>query len=268
MTTLSRVVVHGAAGRMGRQILRAVSAADDLVLLAAVEHESSTMIGLDAGELAGVPKVGLSVTGELQALERADVAIDFSRPEGTIRLARAAAAARVPCVIGTTGLDESTESALSELAAVVPVVVASNTSVGVAILAHIVRETTKLTGESFDIEIVEMHHRNKVDAPSGTALRLADAALAARGQGRDVLRTGRAGQVGARTKEEIGVLALRGGDVIGDHTVIFAGEGERLELSHKATDRTLFANGALRAARWVIGQPPGRYEMADVLGLR
>jgi 4-hydroxy-tetrahydrodipicolinate reductase len=180
----------------------------------------------------------------------------------------ACARKRVAAVIGTTGLDDGCERAIDELAKVAPVIVAPNFSVGVNVFWHIARVAVELLGPDFDIEIVEMHHRKKVDAPSGTALRLLDAV--AKGRGVDPKKTaiyGRSGEMGARTNEEIGVLALRGGDVVGEHTLILAGPGERVEMTHRAHTREIFAHGAIRAAHWIVGQKPGRYHMGDVLGL-
>jgi len=261
MTT--RIHVHGATGRMGRNIVRALADAEGLVLVGAVDRQA---LAVDAGTLAGVHALGVNITDQLSAM-RGDVVIDFSRSEATEALAKQAQEMGFALVVGTTGLEPSAFAALDEAARVVPVIIAPNTSVGVTVLAHLAQLATKLLGAGFDAEIVEMHHNQKADAPSGTALRIADAVLAAKGLDRSALRTGRDGKPGPRTKNEVGVLAMRGGDVIGDHTLVLAGEGERIELTHKATDRALFAKGALRAARWIANRPPGRYEMRDVLGL-
>jgi len=261
MTT--RIHVHGATGRMGRNIVRALADAEGLVLVGAVDRQA---LAVDAGTLAGVHALGVNITDQLSAM-RGDVVIDFSRSEATEALAKQAQEMGFALVVGTTGLEPSALAALDEAARVVPVIIAPNTSVGVTVLAHLAQLATKLLGAGFDAEIVEMHHNQKADAPSGTALRIADAVLAAKGLDRSALRTGRDGKPGPRTKNEVGVLAMRGGDVIGDHTLVLAGEGERIELTHKATDRALFAKGALRAARWIANRPPGRYEMRDVLGL-
>jgi 4-hydroxy-tetrahydrodipicolinate reductase len=261
MTT--RVHVHGASGRMGRSIVRALAEAEGLQLISAIDRQASAV---DAGTLAGTRALGVVVTSEVNAM-RGDVVIDFSRSEATESLAKQAQAQGFALVVGTTGLEPSALGALDAASRVVPVIVAANTSVGVTVLAHLAELATKLLGEGFDAEIVEMHHNQKADAPSGTALRIADAVLTAKGLDRTALRTGRDGKPGPRTKTEVGVLAMRGGDVIGDHTLVLAGEGERIELTHKATDRALFAKGALRAARWIAGRAPGRYEMRDVIGL-
>lgn len=263
-----RVVLHGATGRMGRAIVKAIAESDDVVLVAALASPSSRALGVDAGTLAGVAPLGVVVTSELG--ERpADVVVDFSRSDGTSRAAALARSLGAGLVVGTTGIEAAADASLADAAAVVPVVVAPNTSVGVTVLVHLAEQAARLLGEGFDAELVEMHHNQKADAPSGTALRIADAVLAARGLDRSAIRTGREGKPGPRTRNEVGVLAMRGGDVIGDHLLVLAGEGERVELSHRATDRSLFAKGALRAARWVarVGRP-GRYDMRDVLGLR
>jgi len=246
------IVLWGADGRMGRAI-------DALV----ADEPSAP-----GGPCRVVARPGPDVEDLAGALGDADVAIDFTRPEGTRRLAEAAADAGVPLVVGTTALDAAARDALDAAARAVPVVVAPNTSQGVTVLFHLARQAVALLGPGFDAEIVEMHHRGKVDAPSGTAMRLAD--VVAAGQGLDpstAVVTGRAGRDAARGEREVGVVALRGGGVVGEHTLVLAGPDERVELTHRAGDRSLFARGALRAARWVVGQPPGRYAMTDVLGV-
>jgi 4-hydroxy-tetrahydrodipicolinate reductase len=267
MTSL-KVAVHGASGRMGRAVIRLVSEDPDLALGAAIDSAQSSTLGVDAGELAGVGKLGVPVTTGLDVLAAIDVVIDFSLPQATDALLLAAERHAKPIVIATTGLSQEQRVRIDALAQKVPLVAAPNYSTGVAVLYHLAERASALLAE-FDLEIVEMHHRHKVDAPSGTALGLAEAA--ARGRKLDAREHavyGREGHPGARTAEEIGIMTLRGGDVIGDHTLILAGSGERLELSHKATDRVLFARGALRAARFVAAQTkPGRYTMNDVLGL-
>jgi 4-hydroxy-tetrahydrodipicolinate reductase len=254
---------------MGRAVVALLAFDERLRLAAAIETAGSATLGRDAGELAGIGTLGVALTSELGvALRRSDVVIDFSHVGAVPALARAAASSRTPMVVCTTGLDAAAHAALDALAKVAPVVVAANTSVGVTVLLHLAARAAELLGEDYDVEIVELHHRHKVDAPSGTALRLAEAVAGARGlELAKAARHGRSGQVGARTPDEIGIHALRGGDVIGEHTVLLAGAGERLELTHRAHARDLFARGALRAARWVVSQPPGKYEMSDVLGI-
>jgi 4-hydroxy-tetrahydrodipicolinate reductase len=265
---ITRAVIHGAGGRMGRAVARAIHETAGITLVAALDRPGASTLGLDVGELAGSGASRVLVEAALREELEAHVVIDFSASEATEALAARVAERGLALVVGTTGLEASARAALERASRTVPVVVAPNTSVGVTVLCHLAELATELLGDGFDAEIVEMHHNKKVDAPSGTALRLADSVLAARGLDRSALRTGREGKPGARTKDEVGVLALRGGDVIGDHTLVLAGEGERVELAHKATDRSLFARGAVRAARWIVGQPAGLYDMRDVLGLR
>jgi 4-hydroxy-tetrahydrodipicolinate reductase len=266
---MTDIAVHGAGGRMGRAIIEVVL--DEKQRLAgAVEHAGHASIGTDAGLLVGrADPLGVPVTDRLhEVLKAAEVVIDFSLPEGTAALLRACKAEKTPAVVGTTGLDDDANAALRELAEVVPVVYAPNFSVGVNVFWALSRRAVELAGEDFDLEIVEMHHHHKVDAPSGTAARLAEVVAEARGLdlARDAVY-GRSGRPGARKPGEIGIHALRGGDVVGEHTLILAGPGERIELTHRAHDRSIFARGAVRAARWVTGRDPGLYGMADVLGI-
>jgi 4-hydroxy-tetrahydrodipicolinate reductase len=263
-----KVAIHGAAGRMGRALVQLIAESPDLRLASAIDAVGSPHLGKDAGELAGVGELGVAVSAGLEAgLAAADVVIDFSLPAALAGLLAAVEAQHKPLVVATTGLLPEQWSAVDALAKRVPLIAAPNYSTGVAVLYHLAEQAARLLPE-FDLEIVEMHHRHKVDAPSGTALGLAEAA--ARGRDWDARKQsvyGREGRPGARPQREIGVMTLRGGDVIGDHTLVMAGDGERLELSHKATSRVLFARGALRAARWLVGKPAGRYGMSDVLGL-
>ncbi len=256
-----RLAVVGASGRMGRAVVR-LAHADGLAVVCAV---GATDVGRDAGELAGIGAIGTCVVDGLAAIEhaRADVVVDFSAPGATRALAPIAAAAGTAIVSGTTGLDEGAREALDRAALRVAVLWEPNTSLGIHVLTRLVAQAVSALAD-FDIEIVEMHHRAKVDAPSGTALRLAEAAQNARTSPTHLVH-GRQGARGARGREEIGIHALRGGDVIGDHVVCLAGGGERLELAHRATSRDVFAHGALRAARWIAGRPPGRYSLGDVV---
>jgi 4-hydroxy-tetrahydrodipicolinate reductase len=252
---------------MGRTVVQLVHEAEGLTLTAAIDAEESPELGRDAGELAGVKALGVKVSSDLATLEAADVVIDFSLPRALPRLFDRLEKKPMPLVLATTGLDDALQGRIDGLAQRVPLVAAPNYSLGVAVLCHLAEQAAALL-PGFDLEIVEMHHRNKVDAPSGTALGLLDAAARGRAQqGREHAVFGRKGHPGARTDNEIGVMALRGGDVIGDHTLMLAGPGERLELSHRASNRSLFAHGALRAARFLVGKPAGRYTMAQVLGL-
>lgn len=253
----SIVLVHGAQGRMGRACITALAA----------DGRANSIVAVDRtpGSTDGV-----TISTDLAAsLNGVDVVIDFSAPAATLALLRECAKTKTPAVIGTTGLDAAVHLAVKELALTTPVVVAANMSPGVAVLLHLVREATVRLGLDYDVEIVETHHRRKVDAPSGTALRLAEEVAAARELSLvDAARHGRHGSVGARTATEIGIHAVRAGDVVGDHTVILAGSEERIELTHKAHSRDLFARGAVRAARWLVGRAPGVYDMSDVLGIR
>jgi 4-hydroxy-tetrahydrodipicolinate reductase len=246
---------------MGRAVIRLCQEASDLTLVGACAGSEDPALGEDAGVLAGVGGAGVAVTDDMSAaLLGADVVIDFSLPVALTELARHAARQGIALVSGTTGLTDA--SVLDEAARKIPVVWAPNMSLGVQVLSEIVAEAARRLGPGFDVEITEVHHRKKIDAPSGTAVRLADALREVRALSPV---TGRAGIVGARAQDELGIFALRGGDVIGDHTVHLLGLGERLELTHRATSRDVFAQGALRAARWATLQPPGRYSLADVL---
>lgn len=263
-----KVAIHGAAGRMGRALIQMMQENDELELAAAIDSPNNPFLGKDAGELAGVGPLGFPVEGHLEAIATADVVIDFSLPVAVDALLESCARLSRPLVLATTGLSPAQWEHVERVARVIPLIAAPNYSTGVAVLYHLAQRASALL-QDFDLEIVEMHHRRKVDAPSGTALGLLDAA--ARGRevdGRAVARFGREGHTGARSDQEIGVMTLRGGDVFGDHTLILAGPGERLELTHKASSRELFARGALRAARWLCERDPGRYHMTDVLGLR
>jgi 4-hydroxy-tetrahydrodipicolinate reductase len=258
-----RLAVVGASGRMGRAIVRLASESG-IDLVCAV---GATDVGLDAGELAGIGPIGTCVVDSVGAVEhaRADVVIDFSAPRATLALAPIAAGAGSAIVSGTTGLGDDEEAALAAASASVAVLVEPNMSLGVHVLATLVAQAALSLAE-WDIEIVETHHRAKVDAPSGTAIRLADVARRARSATTRIVH-GRQGKPGARPPDEIGMHALRGGDVVGDHAVHIMGGGERLELIHRATSRDVFAHGALRAARWVAGRPAGKYTLAEVLSL-
>ncbi len=259
-----KLAIHGASGRMGQAVARLAASEGATVVGAVVSHRSA-LLGRDVGEAAGVGPLGVAMSEDAASgLLGAEVVIDFSRPEAVPHLLQLAMRARVAVVSGTTRLDATGERLLVEAARVIPVLWAPNTSLAVHVLAKLAAEAVRQLGPSFDVEIVETHHRAKVDAPSGTATMLAAAVREARGDGRVV--AGRDGEVGPRRDDEIGVHAVRGGDVIGDHTIHLLGPSERLELTHRATSRDLFARGALRAARFLAGKPAGRYTMADVVG--
>jgi 4-hydroxy-tetrahydrodipicolinate reductase len=265
---MTKVVVTGAAGRMGTQILRLVHATEGLVLHAAVERAGSG--GKDAGTLAGVGATGLTVGEDLEAaLRGADVVVDFTSHEASARHAELCAERGVALVIGSTGFTAEAKARVAAAARRTPVILSPNMSVGVNVLFDLVRQAAHVLGEAYDVEIVEIHHRRKRDAPSGTAVMLGEIAAAALGRDpADALAYTRHGILGERPPGQIGIQTLRGGDIVGEHTVYFCGEGERLELTHRATSREQFARGALRAAAWLPGKPPGLYDMADVLGLR
>jgi 4-hydroxy-tetrahydrodipicolinate reductase len=264
-----RLIVSGAAGRMGRMVVRTIHESEGLKLTGALERPDSPWLGGDPAVLAGCPASGLVIGADpLPLLLEADAIIDFSSPAASVELAGLAAQARIADVIGTTGLSEDDLDKIDAAARHAPIVRSGNMSLGVNLLAALTRSAASALGPDFDIEIVEMHHRMKVDAPSGTALLLGEAAAAARGVAlKDHSARGRDGLTGARRKGDIGFASLRGGTIVGDHSVVFAGEGERVALSHHAEDRAVFARGALHAARWANGRKPGLYSMADVLGL-
>ncbi len=265
-----RLVVVGSSGRMGRMLIKAIAETDDCTLVGAIEHEHSPFLGQDAGALAGLPApLGIPLTTDpLPLFAACDGVIDFTAPAATIGYAALAAQARIVHIIGTTGLTEPDFEKLRAAARHARIVQSGNMSLGVNLLAGLVRKAAEVLGADFDIEILEMHHRMKVDAPSGTALLLGEAAA----DGRNIALkehaiTSRDGHTGVRERGAIGFAALRGGTVIGDHSVIFAGASERLELNHRAEDRGIFAGGAIQAARWAFQQKPGFYSMTDVLGL-
>ena len=264
-----RLVVVGAGGRMGRALTRAVTETADAEIVAAVDREGAEVLGQDAGELAGVGSLGVKITDDpLTAFAKADGVLDFTAPKASLWFAELAAQARIVHVIGTTGWAEGEDAPLLAAARHARIVKSGNMSLGVNLLAALVRKAAAALDADFDIEVLEMHHKHKVDAPSGTALLLGEAA--AEGRGIDLsahsVRT-RDGIMDPRTTGDIGFATLRGGSVIGEHTVILAGEGERIELTHRAGDRQLFARGAVKAALWGFDQKPGFYSMADVLGL-
>lgn len=265
-----KLVVVGAAGRMGRMLVLALKETEGARLHAALEREGSGALGEDAGILAGAGRSGVVVGSDIAgALEGADGIIDFTAPATSVALAERAAAAGLVHVIGTTGLSPADEAAIGRAARAARIVQSGNMSLGVNLLAGLVALAARaLPGEGFDIEVLEMHHRHKVDAPSGTALLLGEAAASGRAVDlRERSVRSRDGHTGARPSGAIGFATLRGGSVVGDHSVIFAGEGERIELVHRAEDRSIFARGALRAALWARDKAPGRYSMRDVLGL-
>lgn len=263
----TRAVIIGASGRMGQSLLREARSIADLAITGAVVPAASAALGRDAGELAGTAPLGVTVSADLRgALDSADVAIDFSRPEATAANLAACRSAGTPLLLGVTGYPAQIEGELVAAARYIPLLVASNTSLGVTLLVELVRTAARALPESFDIEIVETHHRMKRDAPSGTALALARAAGEGRGLPAEQALAGvGAARAGARPAGQIGFAVVRGGDVAGEHDVRFLGVGETLVLGHRASDRTVFARGALTAALWLAQQPAGRYSMRDYL---
>jgi 4-hydroxy-tetrahydrodipicolinate reductase len=264
-----KLAVAGSGGRMGRALIEVILQARELKLCSAIEQSASPVLGKDAGQLVGSPcgvKVGDDVS---QAVEGCDVMLDFTRPEGTLRHVEACRQARVKMVIGTTGFSEKQKQLLRNAARDIGIVFAPNMSVGVNLAFKLVETAAKVLAQDFDMEIIEAHHRHKVDAPSGTALRLGEVLAQATGRSlKDCAVYGREGATGERAPSTIGFSIVRGCDIVGDHTVLFAGIGERLEITHRAASRATFALGALRAARFVASQPAGLYDMQDVLGLR
>jgi 4-hydroxy-tetrahydrodipicolinate reductase len=263
-----KIAIAGCGGRMGKVLLECVAQADDLVLHAALEHAGSSLLGCDAGDLGGTR--GIKVTADVEAaLQGADALIDFTRPEGTMEHLEICRKHNVNMVIGTTGLNAQQKAALGAGAQDIGIVFAPNMSVGVNLLFKLLETASRVLDKGYDIEIIEAHHRHKVDAPSGTALGLGE--VIARTLGRDLEQCavyGREGVTGERDPSTIGFATVRGGDIVGDHTVLYAGIGERIEITHKASSRATFALGALRAARYLNSHPAGLYDMQDVLALK
>jgi 4-hydroxy-tetrahydrodipicolinate reductase len=270
MEELPGIVITGASGRMGRMLIEAVRASEVMRLLGAVERSGHDWVGRDLGEALGGTAIGVKVTDDpLEAFADAQAIIDFTTPEATVANAALAAQARAVHVIGTTGLEPGDLAKIAAAARHATIIRAGNMSLGVNLLVQLTRKVAAALDEDFDIEVVEAHHNMKVDAPSGTALMLGEAAAEGRGVSlKHVSDRGRDGNTGARKRGHIGFSAIRGGDIVGEHDVIFAAPGERVVLRHVATDRRIFARGALRAALWGQGRPPGEYDMLDVLGLK
>ena len=264
-----KIAVTGAAGRMGRELIRAVHASEGCTLGGAIEQEGSLALGQDAGLLAGLGKLGVIITDDaLELFAKVDAVLDFTVPAASVEFAGLAANARIVHVLGTTGLTAEDDAKIAAAARHATIVRSGNMSLGVNLLTALTRKVAQALDADFDIEVVEMHHRHKVDAPSGTALMLGKAA--AEGRGVDLETAGvraRDGHTGARRRGDIGFAVLRGGNVVGEHTVVFAADGEVVELTHRATDRGIFARGAVKAAQWGRGKPPGLYSMFDVLGI-
>lgn len=266
---MTRIAIAGAAGRMGKTLVEAVALTDGLELGAASDRPDSSLMGSDAGEIAGIGRVGVNLIGDLEeALDQFDVLIDFTFPSLTLEHVRLCRRAGKSMIIGTTGLNDVDKAELKQAADDIPVVFAPNMSVGVNLVLELLKTAARVIGEDSDIEIIEAHHRHKKDAPSGTALRMGE--VVAETLGRDLKECavyGREGFTGERPKEVIGFETIRAGDIVGDHTVLFASLGERIEITHKASSRMTFAKGALRAALWLKDKPAGLYDMQDVLEL-
>ncbi len=269
MTQLPGIAITGASGRMGRMLIRTVMDSDRVRLAGAVERAGHDWIGQDIGAAMGGAELGVTVTDDAaQAFSQAQAVIDFTAPEATLEFATQAAQAGIVHVIGTTGFSDDQIAALKPAARDAVIVRAGNMSLGVNLLMQLTRKVAAALDEDFDIEVIEAHHNKKVDAPSGTALMLGQAAADGRGVSlADVSDRGRDGITGARKRGDIGFAVIRGGDIVGEHDVLFAAPGERIVLRHIATDRAVFARGALKAALWGLDQDPGEYDMVDVLGL-
>lgn len=267
---MTRIAIAGAGGRMGRALIQAVAAADGATLAAAIERPDSSLLGADAGELAGVGNLGVKIGGDLGAVTHDfDVLIDFTVPAATVANIETCRRAGRGIVIGTTGLNDEQKALLRSAAAATGIVYSGNYSIGVNVTLRLLELAAETFGDTVDVEIIEAHHRHKVDAPSGTALMMGEAVAGA--LGRDLKQVAvfeRHGHTGARARESIGFQTIRGGDIVGDHNVMFIGEGERVEIRHIATSRMNFANGAVRAALWLGAQGSGLYDMRDVLMLR
>ena len=263
------VAVTGAAGRMGKTLIQAIQATDGLTLSAALEHPDSPAVGSDAGEAAGVGTLDIKITADmLAAAHCSEVFIDFTVPEATLAMAAACAAGDCALVVGTTGFADEQLQQLRDTAATIALFMAPNMSLGVNLTFKLIEIAARALGDTVDVEVIEAHHRNKIDAPSGTALRMGE--VLAQALDRDLDKDaiyGRQGITGARERKTIGFSTMRGGDIVGEHTVLFAGEGERIEITHRAQSRANFAHGALTAAQYVHNQPPGLYDMEGLLDL-
>jgi len=267
---MTRIAITGAAGRMGRSLIEACQQTDGLDFTVALEHPDSSLLGGDAGELAGVGKLGVMIGPDLAAvIDDFDVLIDFTRPEPTLANLEICRQAGRRMVIGTTGFDAAQKKHIKAAAEDIGVVFAPNMSVGVNVCLKLLELAARALGDDVDVEVIEAHHRHKVDAPSGTALRMGEVVAEALGRDlKDCAVYGREGYTGERQRQTIGFETIRAGDIVGDHTVLFAGTGERIEITHKASSRMTFAKGAIRAAGWLVGRDAGLFDMQDVLELR
>lgn len=268
--SMTRIAITGAAGRMGRSLIEACHATDGMTVAAALEHPESNLLGSDAGELVGIGALGVAVGADIRTvIDDFDVLIDFTRPAATLENLAACRAGGKRMVIGTTGFSEAERTLIADAAKDIGLVFAPNMSVGVNLCLKLLDMAARVLGDEVDVEVIEAHHRHKVDAPSGTALRMGEVVAEALGRDlKDCAVYGRQGHTGERDRKTIGFETIRAGDIVGDHTVLFAGTGEQVEITHKASSRMTFANGAARAAAWVMEREPGLYDMQDVLGLR
>jgi len=267
---MTRVAVSGAAGRMGRAIIELTKQTEGMILGGALERSGIAVLGSDAGEIAGIGKLGVAISDNVdQVVAGCDVLIDFSHPVATLEHVEACRKARKRIVIGTTGIDADGRKRIESAAREIAAVLSPNMSIGVNLCFKLLDMAARVLGDTVDIEVIEAHHRHKIDAPSGTALRMGEVVASALGRKlKDCAVYGREGQTGERDRKTIGFETIRAGDIVGEHTVMFAGVGERVEIAHKATSRSTFAGGAIRAAQWVMQKQTGLYDMQDVLGLR
>jgi len=270
LTKQIKAIVSGCAGRMGIELVRAISGSKDFILSAGIEKKDHPLLGKDAGMVAGIGELEVKISEE-RILENcsADLLIEFTQPEPTLAHLKIAQKRKLPAVVGTTGFSEAQKQELKQIAKVIPLLVSPNLSTGVNVLFFLVKQAVRLLGPSYDLEVIEAHHQLKKDAPSGTAIRLAEILAEARGwKLEQVACYHRQGMTGARPEAQIGIQTIRAGDIVGEHTVLLAGIGERIELTHRAGSRQSFAQGALRASLWLINQPPGLYSMQDCLGIK
>jgi 4-hydroxy-tetrahydrodipicolinate reductase len=265
-----RIAIAGAAGRMGRALIEATTKNPEAQLVAALVRPQSSLLNVDAGELSGLGKLGIGVTANLVAvINQCDVLIDFSSPAATLAHVKMCAAHKKPLVVGTTGFSAAEKAELLAYQTQIPLLLSANFSTGVNLCFKLLDMAARVLGDDYDVEVYEAHHRHKVDSPSGTAMRMGEVlANALNRHLKDVALYGREGQIGARERDTIGFATVRGGDVVGDHTVMFMADGERVEITHKASNRLAFSQGAVRAAVWLQQQKPGLFDMQDVLGLR
>lgn len=268
MTQAIRAIVIGATGRMGSRIIHILKETPSMALYRAIERPDHPLLGQDAGEIVGLGRLGVALEGELSR-DGGDVVIDFTTPQISLESLAFAKEKGLAAVIGTTGFNQAQMDRIRESSKSIRCVLAPNMSVGVNLMFKIVQEVARVLGPEYDVEILEAHHRMKKDAPSGTAMKMAQVLAEAVNRNLDEVGVyARKGMIGERSKKEIGIQTLRAGDIVGDHTVMFAGKGERIEITHRAHSRDTFAAGAVRAAKWVVGKKPGLYDMQDVLGLK